>query len=63
MLFIYNRFLDSFDIFDELNHGRFLQVWEFDEAHNRWLPVAELALPEDRSDEVYAVAWALNICR
>ncbi|GAY39260.1 hypothetical protein WN944_012886 [Citrus x changshan-huyou] len=39
------------------------KVWEFDEAHNRWLPVAELALPEDRSDEVYAVAWALNIGR
>lgn len=39
------------------------KVWEFDEAHQRWLPVAELALPEDRGDQVYVVAWALNIGR
>ncbi|XP_010266463.1 PREDICTED: protein SEH1-like isoform X2 [Nelumbo nucifera] len=40
-----------------------LQVWEFDEAHQRWLPVAELALPEDKGDQVYVVAWAPNIGR
>lgn len=39
------------------------KVWEFDQAHQRWLPVAELALPEDKSDQVYAVAWATNIGR
>ncbi|GAU23002.1 hypothetical protein TSUD_297470 [Trifolium subterraneum] len=32
-------------------------------AHQRWLPVAELALSEDRGDQVYAVAWAPNIGR
>lgn len=40
-----------------------LQIWEFDEAHNRWLAVAELALPEDKGDPVYAVSWAPNIGR
>lgn len=40
-----------------------MQVWEFDQAHQRWLPVAELALPEDKGDQVYAVAWAPNIGR
>ncbi|KAK7307895.1 hypothetical protein VNO77_41349 [Canavalia gladiata] len=40
-----------------------LKVWEFDQAHQRWLPVAELAIPEDRGDQVYAVAWAPNIGR
>ncbi|KAJ4711920.1 Protein transport protein SEC13 [Melia azedarach] len=39
------------------------KVWEFDQAHNRWLPVAELALPDDKGDQVYAVAWAPNIGR
>ncbi|KAF5192496.1 Seh1, partial [Thalictrum thalictroides] len=39
------------------------KVWEFDEAHQRWLPVAELALPEDKGDQVYVVAWAPNIGR
>lgn len=39
------------------------KVWEFDEAHQRWLSVAELALPEDKGDRVYAVAWAPNIGR
>ncbi|KAF9602089.1 hypothetical protein IFM89_024856 [Coptis chinensis] len=38
-------------------------VWEFDEAHQRWLPVAELALPGDKGDQVYVVAWAPNIGR
>ena len=36
------------------------QVWEFDQAHQRWLPVAELA---DAGDRVYVVAWAPNIGR
>jgi hypothetical protein len=40
-----------------------VQVWEFDQAHQRWLPVAELTLPEDKGDQVYAVAWAPNIGR
>ncbi|OIW11110.1 hypothetical protein TanjilG_22917 [Lupinus angustifolius] len=44
----------------ELNSSK---VWEFDQAHQRWLPVAELALPEDKGDQVYAVAWAPNIGR
>ncbi|XP_021894850.1 protein SEH1 isoform X2 [Carica papaya] len=39
------------------------KIWEFDLAHQRWLPVAELALPEDKGDQVYAVAWAPNIGR
>ncbi|KAF9602083.1 hypothetical protein IFM89_024850 [Coptis chinensis] len=39
------------------------KVWEFDEAHQRWLPVAELALPGDKGDQVYVVAWAPNIGR
>lgn len=41
----------------------FHQVWEFDQAHQRWLPVAQLGLPSDKGDEVYAVAWAQNIGR
>lgn len=39
------------------------KVWEFDEAHQRWLPVAELALPGDKGDQVNSVAWAPNIGR
>ncbi|CAB4280110.1 unnamed protein product [Prunus armeniaca] len=39
------------------------KVWEFDQAHQRWLPVAELALPDDNGDKVYSVAWAPNIGR
>ncbi|KAK6947898.1 WD40 repeat [Dillenia turbinata] len=39
------------------------KVWEFDPAHQRWLPVAELALAEDEGDHVYGVAWAPNIGR
>lgn len=39
------------------------KVWEFDQAHQRWLPVAELASPDDKGDRVYAVAWAPNIGR
>ncbi|XP_040989037.1 protein SEH1-like [Juglans microcarpa x Juglans regia] len=38
-------------------------VGEFDPAHQRWLPVAELVLPGDKGDQVYAVAWAPNIGR
>ncbi|XP_010553556.1 PREDICTED: protein SEH1 [Tarenaya hassleriana] len=44
-------------------HVNSSKVWEFDETHNRWLAVAELALPEDRGDRVFAVAWAPNIGR
>ncbi|CAH9089694.1 unnamed protein product [Cuscuta epithymum] len=39
------------------------KVWEFDEPHQRWLPVAELALPSDKGDQVLAIAWAPNIGR
>ncbi|XP_052207841.1 protein SEH1 isoform X2 [Diospyros lotus] len=39
------------------------KVWEFDQDHQRWLPVAELSLPEDNGEPVYAVAWAPNIGR
>lgn len=39
------------------------KVWEFDQDHQRWLPVAELAEPGDKGDPVYAVAWASNIGR
>lgn len=39
------------------------KVWEFDQDHQRWLPVAELALPDDKGDQVYSVAWAPNIGR
>lgn len=39
------------------------KVWEFDQDHQRWLPVAELALPGDEGDQVYSVAWAQNIGR
>uniref|UniRef100_A0A2P2QMS6 Uncharacterized protein MANES_02G011800 n=1 Tax=Rhizophora mucronata TaxID=61149 RepID=A0A2P2QMS6_RHIMU len=39
------------------------KVWEFDQAHQRWLPVAELSSPADKSDQVFAVAWAPNIGR
>ncbi|MQM12078.1 hypothetical protein Taro_044993 [Colocasia esculenta] len=39
------------------------KIWEFDEVHQRWLPVAELALPGDKGDRVHAVAWAPNIGR
>ncbi|KAH0451292.1 hypothetical protein IEQ34_018591 [Dendrobium chrysotoxum] len=39
------------------------QIWEFEEAHQRWLPVAELAFPADTDDRVHALAWAPNIGR
>ncbi|KAL0312483.1 UNVERIFIED_CONTAM: protein SEH1 [Sesamum radiatum] len=29
------------------------KVWEFDLDHQRWLPVAELSLPEDKTDQAY----------
>ncbi|KAL5718949.1 epoxide hydrolase [Ranunculus cassubicifolius] len=47
----------------ELSQFNSSKVWEFDEAHQRWLPVAELALPGDKGDPVHAVAWAPNIGR
>lgn len=40
------------------------KVWEFDQMHQRWLPVAGLASSEDNGgDPVHAVAWAPNIGR
>lgn len=46
-----------------MTHYSFPQVWEFDQGHQRWLPVAELVLPEEKGDQVFAVAWAPNIGR
>ncbi|KAE9450809.1 hypothetical protein C3L33_17291, partial [Rhododendron williamsianum] len=34
------------------------KVWEFDQDHQRWLAVAELALPEEKGNPIYVVAWA-----
>ncbi|GAV65791.1 WD40 domain-containing protein [Cephalotus follicularis] len=39
------------------------KVWEFDQTHQRWLPVAELASPGNKGDRVSGVAWAPNIGR
>lgn len=40
------------------------KIWEFDESHQRWLAIAELALPGDGDvDRVHAIAWAPNIGR
>ncbi|KAK1430634.1 hypothetical protein QVD17_13516 [Tagetes erecta] len=39
------------------------KVWEFDQDHQRWLPVAELAEPDDKGIHVYTLAWAPNIGR
>ncbi|XP_020250512.1 protein SEH1 isoform X2 [Asparagus officinalis] len=39
------------------------KIWEFEEAHQRWLPVAELCSPGDGDDRVYAIGWAPNIGR
>ncbi|XP_076898039.1 protein SEH1-like [Bidens hawaiensis] len=39
------------------------KVWEFDQDHQRWLPVAELAEISDKGDHVNALAWAPNIGR
>ncbi|KAI3703468.1 hypothetical protein L1987_73559 [Smallanthus sonchifolius] len=44
----------------ELNSPK---VWEFDQDHQRWFPVAELAELGDKGDPVYALAWAPNIGR
>ncbi|KAL8238849.1 hypothetical protein R6Q59_015416 [Mikania micrantha] len=39
------------------------KVWEFDQDHQRWLPVAELAEVSDNGDCVHTLAWAPNIGR
>ncbi|XP_020595847.1 protein SEH1 isoform X1 [Phalaenopsis equestris] len=39
------------------------KIWKFEDSYQRWLPVAELALPADTDDRVHAVAWAPNIGR
>ncbi|KAK6137302.1 hypothetical protein DH2020_028955 [Rehmannia glutinosa] len=36
------------------------KVWEFDLDHQRWLPVAELSLPEDKSDQVWEMEWDMS---
>ncbi|XP_009613245.2 protein SEH1 [Nicotiana tomentosiformis] len=47
----------------DMPHMNSSKVWEFDQDHQRWLPVAELALPADKGDPVSTVAWAPNIGR
>lgn len=47
----------------DVPHLNSSKVWEFDQDHQRWLPVAELALPEEKGDQVFAVAWSPNIGR
>ncbi|KAL6842771.1 hypothetical protein ACP4OV_027615 [Aristida adscensionis] len=44
-------------------HFNSSKIWEFEEAHQRWLPLVELASHEDKGDRVCAVAWAPNIGR
>lgn len=44
-------------------HINSCKIWEFEEAHQRWLPLVELGSPEDMGDRVCAVAWAPNIGR
>ncbi|WVZ69633.1 hypothetical protein U9M48_018393 [Paspalum notatum var. saurae] len=44
-------------------HINSCKIWEFEDAHQRWLPLVELGSPEDKGDEVCAVAWAPNIGR
>lgn len=44
-------------------HFNSCKIWEFEEAHQRWLPLVELGSPEDTGDKVCAVAWAPNIGR
>ncbi|KAI3522391.1 hypothetical protein L1887_00129 [Cichorium endivia] len=59
-----NGLVKVYEILDpmELNNWQ-LQVWEFDQDHQRWLPVAELAENDDKGDQVFSVAWAPNIGR
>ncbi|URD87295.1 WD domain, G-beta repeat [Musa troglodytarum] len=40
--------------------SRFGKIWEFDEAHQRWIPVAELALPGDDGDMVWQLEWDMG---
>ncbi|KAE8683854.1 WRKY transcription factor 53 family protein [Hibiscus syriacus] len=45
-------FVKVFELLDPLELKNWqLQVWEFDPAHQRWLPVAELALPGEKGDQ------------
>ncbi|XP_047059165.1 protein SEH1-like [Lolium rigidum] len=39
------------------------KIWEFEQAHQRWLPLIELGSAEDKGDRVHSVAWAPNIGR
>ncbi|XP_004245531.3 protein SEH1 [Solanum lycopersicum] len=56
-----SSFVLGFD--SDTPHLNSSKVWEFDQDHQRWLPVAELALPADKADPVSTVAWAPNIGR
>ncbi|KAG8056162.1 hypothetical protein GUJ93_ZPchr0001g29574 [Zizania palustris] len=44
-------------------HGVQEEIWEFEEAHQRWLPLVELGSSQDKGDIVHSVAWAPNIGR
>ncbi|GJM93887.1 hypothetical protein PR202_ga10480 [Eleusine coracana subsp. coracana] len=44
-------------------HFNCCKIWEFEEAHQRWLPLVELGSPDDKGGAVCAVAWAPNIGR
>ncbi|TVU03212.1 hypothetical protein EJB05_51243 [Eragrostis curvula] len=44
-------------------HFNSCKIWEFEEAHQRWLPLVELGSPNDMGDRVCDVAWAPNIGR
>uniref|UniRef100_A0A0E0JLA2 Uncharacterized protein n=1 Tax=Oryza punctata TaxID=4537 RepID=A0A0E0JLA2_ORYPU len=53
-----------YELLDSLELDKWqLQIWEFEEAHQRWLPLVELGSPQDKGDIVRAVAWAPNIGR
>ncbi|XP_015083387.1 protein SEH1 [Solanum pennellii] len=56
-----SSFVLGFD--SDTPHLNSSKVWEFDQDHQRWLPVAELALPADKADPVSTVAWSPNIGR
>ncbi|KAI3508046.1 hypothetical protein L1887_23046 [Cichorium endivia] len=52
-----NGLVKVYEILDpmELNNCQ-LQVWEFDQYHQRWLPVAELADNDDKGDQIFSMA-------
>ncbi|KAI3721176.1 hypothetical protein L2E82_32182 [Cichorium intybus] len=51
------------DSYEDFPNTQIHKVWEFDQDHQRWLPVAELADNDNKGDQVFSVAWAPNIGR